>query len=353
MKRIWIAVVALMCVFVSVAEAHVKWFFRGLRPPLEPAAVLQPLTLGVIGVVAVLVLGLWALQRARGGAGLIPDMRWLGASDDHRAALFGILPAILAVHFTVPLFVNSVQGHLFSPDNALPGGWAYILGLLQAAIALSLFYGGLTRISAVLLAWLWFVSPAFIGLEGALDNAFVLGFAVFFFLAGRGPISIDRLIFPRLEPNARLMRHALSAVRIGVGVSLVSAAFTEKLANPALALAFLQQFPLNFTSSLGLPIPDEVFFRLAGGVELLVGTCLIFNIFPREIIVFAWFPINLTLTVFDWVELVGHLPIYGAFAALLIWDRSSGPLWLRGLREGPLPIDRKAAQPPPRASATD
>jgi hypothetical protein len=81
-----------------------------------------------------------------------------------------------------------------------------------------------------------------------------------------------------------------------------------------------------------------VFFRLAGGVELLVGACLIFNVFPREIIVIAWLPINLTLTVFDWVELVGHLPIYGAFAALLIWDRTSLPLWLRGLREGPLPI---------------
>jgi hypothetical protein len=75
-------------------------------------------------------------------------------------------------------------------------------------------------------------------------------------------------------------------------------------------------------------------------VELLVGACLILNIFPREIIIVAWLPINLTLTVFDWVELVGHLPIYGAFAALLIWDNASLPLWLRGMREGPLPVTR-------------
>jgi hypothetical protein len=348
MNRIWIV---LAWCLLSTAEAHVKWFHEGPRPPLQFDALLNPITLAVMGGVAVIVAALWALQRARGGVGLIPPMRWFGATDDHRAALFGILPAILAVHFAVPLFVSSVQGHLFSPENALPGGWAYILGLLQAGIALSLFYGGLTRISAALLAWLWIVSPAFIGVEGALDNGLVLGFALFFFLAGRGPISIDRLIFPKLEPSARLMGYAMSALRIGVGVSLASAAFTEKLANPALALSFLQQFPLNFTSSLGLPIPDEVFFRLAGGVELLVGTCLIFNIFPREIIVIAWLPINLTLTVFDWVELVGHLPIYGAFAALLIWDRDSRALWLRGLREGPLPIERRAA--PPRASATD
>ena len=339
MKAIWIFTVWLLA---GNAEAHVKWFHQGERPPAQWDALLNPITLAVMGGVVVLVAVLWAVQRARGGQGLIPAMRWFGASDDHRAALFSFIPAILAVHFAVPLFVGSVQGQLFSPDNRLPGGWAYILGLLQAGIALSLFYGGLTRISAVLLAWLWLVSPAFIGFEGMLDNAFVLGFAAFFWLAGRGPISVDRLIFPRLEPSAELMRHAMTALRIGIGVSLLSAAFTEKLANPALAQSFLQQFPLNFTSSLGIPIPDDVFFRLAGGVELLVGLCLIFNIFPREIIIIAWLPINLTLTVFDWVELVGHLPIYGAFAALLIWDNASLPLWLRGMREGPLPVARAA-----------
>jgi hypothetical protein len=343
MHRGWLLFI-LVWLWATPAEAHVKWFYDGQRPPLQWDALLHPVTLAVMIGVGALVLGLVILQRARGGRGLLPDMRWFGATEEHRSALFGLMPAILAVHLSVPLFVASVQGNLFSPDHRLPGGWAYIIGLLQAGIALSLFYGGLARVAALALGWLWLVSFAFIGVEGALDNALILGFAAFFFLAGRGPISIDRLIFPRLEPSARFMAQAMNALRIGVGVSLVSAAFTEKLANPALAQAFLMQHPLNFTSSLGLPIPDDVFFRLAGGVELLVGSCLIFNVFPREIIVVAWLPINLTLTVFDWVELVGHLPIYGAFAALLVWDRSSLPLWLRGLRDGPLPIDRKSLE---------
>jgi uncharacterized membrane protein len=337
MSRAWLPGV-LLWLFASTAEAHVKWFYRGVRPPLQWEAVLQPVTLAVVLGVIGLSAGLWLVQRARGGRGLLPDLRWFGATDDHRAALFGLIPAILAVHFSVPLFVGSVQGNLFSPDYHLPGGWAYILGLLQAGIALSLFYGGLTRVAAVLLGWLWLVSIAFIGLEGALDNALVLGFAAFFFFAGRGPISIDRLIFPRLEPSARLMGYAMSALRVGIGVSFVAAAFSEKLANPALAQSFLTQFPLNFTSALGVNIPDPVFVALAGGVELLVGLCLIFNIWTREIILVAWLPINLTLTVFDWVELVGHLPIYGAFAALFVWDTSSLPLWVRGLRDGPLPV---------------
>jgi uncharacterized membrane protein YphA (DoxX/SURF4 family) len=332
----------LCLLFGSSAEAHVKWFHQGPQPPFDWSAVLQPETLVFIGAVASLVLLLLIVQRARGGKGFIPSLEFFGALPERRMALYGLIPAILAVHFAVPLFVSSVQGNMFAPGLELPGAWAYFIGLLQAGIALSLFYGGFTRIAAVILAWLWLVSIAFIGFENALDNAVVLGFAGFFFLAGRGPIAIDRLIFPKLEPREALIKYAVTALRIGVGVSLAASAFTEKLGNPLLASQFLQQQPLNFTASLGIPIADATFIRMAGSVELLVGLCLIFGVFTREIIVIAWFPLNLTLTVFDWVELVGHLPIYGAMALLLIWENSSQnmTLWVRGLREGPLPIPK-------------
>ena len=56
----------------------------------------------------------------------------------------------------------------------------------------------------------------------------------------------------------------------------------------------------------------------AGAVELLVGLWLTFGIFIRLIIVIAWFPFNLTLTHFNWVELIGHLPFYGLLAVLLV-----------------------------------
>jgi len=72
----------------------------------------------------------------------------------------------------------------------------------------------------------------------------------------------------------------------------------------------------------------------AGAVELLVGLFILFGLFPRTIIVIAWFPFNLTLTIFDWVELVGHLPFYGALAVLLVWTPSKEDerLWLEGLK---------------------
>jgi len=86
---------------------------------------------------------------------------------------------------------------------------------------------------------------------------------------------------------------------------------------------------------------DEIFILCAGSVELVVGLCLLFNVFPREIILIAWIPINMSLTVFNWTELIGHLPIYGILAFLLLWV--PGPenlaLWRLGLRAGPLPIE--------------
>jgi hypothetical protein len=104
-----------------------------------------------------------------------------------------------------------------------------------------------------------------------LENVLYLGFAAFFLLAGRGPLSIDRLLFPRLEPRAELSRHAVPAVRVGVGLSLVFVAFTEKFANLPLGLAFLEGYPLNFTGALGVPLTDEAFVLCAGAVELLGG----------------------------------------------------------------------------------
>ena len=331
--------------WLSRAEAHVKWFHRGERAPFDWAALTDPLTLGVIGGVVAVVIGLTLIQWSRNGRGLLPSVEWFGATPERRMGLYGFVPAILAVHLAVTLFVSSVTGHLFSPDNSLPGATSYILGLVQTGIALSLFYGGLARVAALVLGGLWLSGALLFGLEAMLDNALILGFAAFFFLAGRGPIAIDRLILPRLEPSADLMRHAMTALRVGVGLSLLTAAFTEKLGNPALAASFLGQYPLNFTSSLGLPIPDAIFVRLAGGVELLVGLCLLTNTFTREIIVIAWVPINLTLTVFDWTELVGHLPIYGAMAVLLVWEPGARnlELWVRGLREGPLAVRKEMA----------
>jgi hypothetical protein len=72
-------------------------------------------------------------------------------------------------------------------------------------------------------------------------------------------------------------------------------------------------------------------------VELAIGLLLVFGVFVRETIIVAWLPFNLTLTVFNWVELVGHLPFYGIMALLLVWvgDERDSNLWVAGVCDGP------------------
>jgi uncharacterized membrane protein YphA (DoxX/SURF4 family) len=252
-----------------------------------------------------------------------------------------VVPLILAIHVAVPLLISGVQGRLFSPNVVLPPIWANFLGLAETAIALALFYGAFTRAASVALAALWLVGVLVVGPERMLENVFYLGFAAFFFLAGRGPIAVDRFALPRLEPSPELVRYAMTALRMGLGASLIVVAFTEKLANIPLGLEFLEHYPLNFTAALGIPLADEVFVICAGAVELLVGLWLLLGVFPREIVLIAWLPINLTLTIFNWTELAGHLPIYGIMAVLLLWSpgRENMALWVRGLRGGPLAVE--------------
>lgn len=320
----------------ATVSAHEKWFHETENYALRWDLFFRPQPLAMFGAVLLA----WVYWRRRGQRGFAPGPENFGTTDERRAALYGLIPAILGIHVAVPLLVSGVQGELFTPNNKLPGFWMYVFGLAQTGIALAIFYGALTRLAAVALAVLWLAGIFLVGLEAMLDSAMYLGFAAFFFLAGRGPISIDRLVLPKLEPSLDLMEKAVPALRTGLGLSLVFVAFTEKFANIPLASAFLERYPLNFTAALGIPMSNETFILCAGAVELLVGLWILFGIFPREIILIAWIPINLTLTIFNWAELIGHLPIYGTLAVLLVWSagRENLALWLSGLREGPLAI---------------
>lgn len=320
---------------MASASAHEKWFHDPSPFPSSILSALRPPVLYFILAVALLTAALWIAHR-RFPAGFLPSFEQFGASPTTLRRLYALIPLILGVHVAVPLLVSGVTNRLFSPDNELPGAWRYFVGLAQTGIALAFFYGGLTRLAAIALATLWALGIFLVGLEPMLDNAYYLGIAAFFFLAGRGPYSIDRLVLPRFQPSPQQMEIAVPALRIGLGLSLVFVAFTEKLANVPLAQAFLQDYPLNFTAALGIPMTDQTFICMAGSVELLIGLCILFNIFPREVVLIAWIPVNMTLTIFNWIELVGHLPIYGIMALLLVWqsNRENTQRWVEGLQSG-------------------
>ena len=336
MKRSLLSVAAtasFVATATAPAAAHEKWFYNAGGHPLRWDLFLRPLPLALTGAVLAITLVGIIVWRMRGERGFLPGPAVFGATARGKSILYGLLPLIIGVHCAVPLLVDGTQTRLFSPNDTMTGAPAYIIGVCETFVALSFFYGGLTRISAALLAAIWFASFWIVGPEATFENTLFLGVAVFFFMAGRGPLSIDRLLLPKLEPPARLVRNAVIPLRIGLGISLTVVAFTEKLANQPLAADFLRGHPLNFTAALGLPLSNELFVLFAGSVELLIGLWITLGIFNREIVIIALLPFNLTLSVFNQTELAGHLPFYGIMALLLVWDTDSENRreWLAGV----------------------
>ena len=341
--RAIVASIGAALLYACPAEAHEKWFYDSSALPLRWDLFFAPVPLTFFAAVIVATLIAAVLWRKRRYRDFIPGPELFGTDDRRRRIVYAILPLIIGVHFAVTLVVNGAHTVLFSPDDKVPGAWAYIFGVCETGIALAFFYGGFTRLAAVALGALWFAGLFVVGVQTMLENILFLGAAAFFFMAGRGPLSIDRLMFPLLEPSDRLMRHAVLPLRVGLGLSLTVVAFTEKFANLPLATHFLEKYPLNFTAALGLPMSSELFMLCAASIELGVGLFLTFGIFPREVIIIAWLPFNLTLSVFNTTELIGHLPIYGIMALLVIWipaDQRNLDDWTDGLaRElGPLRV---------------
>ncbi len=335
---------SLFLAFAGTAQAHEKWFYEGEHMPLRWDLYLRPIPLGfTIGVIVVFAAAA-LLWRIRGGRDFVPGPEAFGARDDRRMAFYGLAPAILGLHVAVPLLVYGVMGQLFTPNNVMPAGWSHFLGLAEAMVALSFIYGGMARPASLLLVALWIIGAFIFTPEPMLESLHMLGFAGFFFLGGRGPVSVDRLLFPCVEPPAHYVPWAPAALRVGVGSSLAVVGFTEKLGNLPLADAFLHQFPfINFMPKLGIEMSNELFATFAGSVEILAGLMILFGIFPRTIILVALFPLNLSLTIFNWKELIGHMPFYGALAFLLIWTPRDRDLWVAGLRRGPLEVDEPRA----------
>ncbi len=302
----------------GAVRAHEKWFVDATLYPTEWGALVRFPGILAVAVALVATVLVWLGWRRR-GRDLIPGPHVLGASEAGRARFYALVPLILGIHIALPLIVLGIKGVLFSPNNALPEHWLYWLGTAQIGVGLCFLYGGMTRLGAVVLGGAWVLGVGVVGLEPMLENLHILGFAAFFALTGRGPYAIDRLLFPVLEPSPHLARRAMVSLRVATGGALAVVAFTEKLANPALARAFLQAHPLNFTPWLGLPMSDDLFLLCAGTTELIIGLCLIFGLFPRLIILTSWLFINMTLTIFNWAELVGHLPLYGVMGILLVW----------------------------------
>lgn len=300
--------------------------------PLRWDLFFHPLPLIFLAASLILTALIWLVWKRRSQRDFLIGPKELGATDYGLKQFYGWVPVILGIHVSVALLVNGVQGRLFSSTHLLEGILSNWIGLAEIMIALSLFYGGLARLAAILIGFLWMLGIDLLGLRPMLESIQYLGFAVFFYLAGRGPYAIDRLLFPNLEPTAGYTNYALLFLRIGVGLNFIIFGFTEKFANIPYTSSLLEQHAwLNFTN-----IPNEIFVLLAGTFEVLAGILLVLGVFPRSISLMILICINASLTISNWNELIDYLPIYSTLAVLLVWEPNNSQqklIWVEGLRK--------------------
>jgi hypothetical protein len=307
----------------AIAPLHERWFVDNTRYPVQFDAIFTATTWIPVGIAAgITLLAALAWHRRRGRA-IVPGPLELGMSWENYTRLLSWMPLVIGLHAAVVLLVSGVSLRLFFPNLMLPSNFlGAVLGLTEIAIGLSFLYGALTRLGTIALALAWLAGAIVFGPLQLLEHAELLGIAFFLFATGRGPLALDMAMERLHQPIASLVPYSVPVLRVLIGLSIAIVAFTEKLWNVPMGLAFLADHPFNFFPALGVTsIGNREFLLIAGTVELTLGLLLISGAFTRLLILIIWVPFNLTLPLLGWRELVGHLPTYGIMALLLVWGK--------------------------------
>ena len=300
---------------------HERWFLDESKFPVQFDTWNTSNGLVPVAVAIAITAVATVIYRTRGRHSVVPGPVQLGMPWENYVRLLTWVPLVIGVHMGVTLLVSGVSRQLLVPNLELPvnllGG---VLGMIEIAIALSFIYGALARPAAGMLGVIWLIGAIVFGPLRLIEHTEILGIAFFIFATGRGPLAFDMALDRLNKPVARLIPYAVTVLRVALGIGLTVVAFSEKIWNVPMALAFLQDHNFNFFPYIGLTsIDNEKFVLIAGTIELIVGLMLIAGTYVRLVILITLIPFNLTLPFMGWRELVGHLPTYGILALLLLW----------------------------------
>jgi len=247
--------------------AHVKWFVDPRQHPTQYELLLTwPVILAF--VVALAALGIAYVIQHR-----VPEPNAIRSLE--RYARTG--PLALRIALGLSLLAAAAAGWLFVPSLPLDDADRTGAGLLiaETVCGVLLLSGLFTRYAALLLALLGAVAMLPFSIESILEQVHILGIAVFLFITGPGPMSLDARGQAHPIAHERAPAAAINLLRIAMGFGIAYGALTEKLLNPPLAQALLDQSPfLNVLRPLG--VSDPVFIWLAGVTELAVGVVILF-----------------------------------------------------------------------------
>jgi hypothetical protein len=294
--------------------AHEKWFVDDPGNfPADWGFFFEAPTLILVGAAVVVAL-LWRWVAVRFLP--VPELRFLMPLG----RLGPWVPRILGIHLGVSLLSLAVDDAYLAPQLVVPeGAGGVLLVLAEGVIGVWLISGVYLRpaaVGVVLLGPLGLVLAGPVEMLEALD---LLGLALFLVILPPG-----QNVWGRVDVAPGVEIAAIYCLRVLLGAALIVLAFSEKLANPELARQFLDDYPaFNIFEAVGIDLAPDTFIRVAGAMELLFGLLLISGAAPQMIVLIAGIPFNTTLFFLGRVELIGHLPIYGAMLALLVYGSST------------------------------
>ena len=288
--------------------AHESWFTRA-RPPYDWSFATEPATLALVAA-AISVAVVWRIVGRRLPRPELPFLAPIG-----RAASW--VPRLLAIHAGVSLLAQAARGTYLAPSLELgdtPAGSA--LAIVEGSLGVWLDRAG-TGSARPRSSWWppvrWGCSPS---ASCRSSSGWISSGSRCSWRCCR-PARIGGA--PR-RPSPTAWRRPPSRSARWWGARSIVLAVTEKLARPELALAFLDRFPaFNLLDTIGLQVSDLTFVRIAGAFELLFGLLILSGTLPQVVVIAAGIPFNATLFFLGTEELIGHLPIYGAMLALLIY----------------------------------
>ena len=309
-----------------VLPTHERWFVES-RSGGDWSFFLSPLPLVLTAAVIAVTL-VWRMVALRVDRPELSVLQPLGR-------LVPWIPRLLGIHLGVALLALAATGAFITPSNDhLEGAGGSALLLVEAGLGVWLVTGINLRPAA---GFVLALGPALALVAGATalgECANLAAVAAFLLVVPPG-----RDAHGAVHPSRAQLRLALLLLRLGVGAALIVLAFSEKLTNPAMAIDTLERYPeLDVFSLVGLHLSPETFVAVAGAVELLFGLLVISGAFPQVAVLVAMVPFNATLLLFGQTEMVGHLPVYGVFLALLVYGSSLETAWavrwLPGIRAG-------------------
>ena len=305
------------------AVAHVNWFVDHdtTVTHIEPYTLMDIESLAVAAGFTCILIGAYLTHRfLKTRQPEFPALRYSTIVN---------LATTLRVVFGVSILLSSLQGSLFAP-HFKPAAFAFPLLAIQAIAGVLIISGKALSVSCALVFSIYcslFIERGFIA---TMEYVNISGILLFIWLL-RFTASIQSAHPPDFSgPDKASLATFLSSVtvlRLTLGVALITLGWSEKLSNPDLAMAFINQHEnINFMKQLFPHFSDRTFILCCGAAEMLFGSIYILGFVTRiNTIMLSLFMLASNSYFFvqglkdlAWMELLGHSPLIASAIVLII-----------------------------------